>query len=501
MLQFPIIHDKMTASNRVPSLFSKRKVISVAKSKMIKVHNNKQDFVHAMLYIRVSTDRQAEEGYSIDIQKERLSGYVKSMFGDTKNVEVDYFIDDGYSGGNLDRPEMQRLIQEIKDGQGTHVIVYKLDRLSRSQKDTLYLIEDVFLMHNVAFISMQESFNTATAFGRAVVGILSVFAQLERENIYERTRSGMQKRVESGLWPGGGGVPFGYDYDQTTGILVQNKDAETVKRAYQLFLKGYSTYRIAEMLGLKYDRLAYQILTRKSNAGYIVYNGVEYKGKHEPIISLDTYEQTMLLMRERSKRHIVSETNHLLTGLLRCGKCGAKMRYMKWGKQGYKLMCYSQQTSKKYLIKDENCDNEKFDAAIVEQEVIQYLFKITNENLNRPDSESQEKVEVADILQDRYNDLSKKLKRLYLLFAEENNPILLDAINDVKTEMDSVNQQIADEEQRGLWTRSIKARRESLHNVADTWDYMTDLERREAIRSAIKEIVLTPEHIHIECYI
>lgn len=473
----------------------------MAKSKMIKVTQEPDNNLYVMLYIRVSTDRQAEEGYSIDIQKERLASYVKSMFGD-KNVTTEYFIDDGYSGGNLDRPEMKRMIDEIKDGTGTHVIVYKLDRLSRSQKDTLYLIEDVFLMHNIAFISMQESFNTSTAFGRAVVGILSVFAQLERENIYERTRSGMQKRVESGLWPGGGGVPFGYDYDQSTGTLVQNKDAETVKRAYQLFLDGYSTYKIADMLGLKYDRLAYQILIRKSNAGYIVYNGVEYKGKHEPIISLETYERTMAMMADRSKRHIVSETTHLLTGLVKCGVCGAKMRYSKWGKQGYKLTCYSQQTSKKYLIKDPSCDNERFDATVIEQHIIKYLFGITRSDMTEESSaNSTDRVEVGKILQDRYDELSKKLKRLYMLYAEDNNPTLVEVIDEIKAEMASVNNQIIAEEQKGYWTREIKNRKNELKNLSDVWDYMTDIERRKAIRQAIKEIRLTHDHIDIDCYI
>ena len=138
-------------------------------------------------YIRVSTDKQREEGYSIDIQKERLDNYVRSMFPESEyRVEYREYVDDGYSGGSLDRPAMKRLIEDVKNGVVTHVVVVKLDRLSRSQKDTLYLIEDVFLPHNTAFISMGESFNTSTAFGRAVVGILSVFAQLERENIYER---------------------------------------------------------------------------------------------------------------------------------------------------------------------------------------------------------------------------------------------------------------------------------------------------------------------------
>ena len=93
------------------------------------------------------------------------------------------------------------------------MVVYKLDRLSRSQKDTLFLLEELFIPNNVEFYSMNENFDTSTPYGKAMIGILSVFAQLERENIRERTRMGMYERVKSGLWMGGGAIPFGYDYD------------------------------------------------------------------------------------------------------------------------------------------------------------------------------------------------------------------------------------------------------------------------------------------------
>ena len=153
---------------------------------------------------------------------------------------------------------------------------------------------------------------------------------------------------------GGGKVPFGYDYDRSKGVLVPNKDAQKVKQIYQLYLKGYSPQKIALMLGLKYDKLVMQILQRKSNTGVIVYNGTEYQGKHEPIIDLNTYQRAADLMKERSVIKTAS-SEHLLTGLVFCGKCGAKMRYQKWGKAGYKFVCYSQQSSKPYLIKDPSC--------------------------------------------------------------------------------------------------------------------------------------------------
>ena len=248
------------------------------------------------LYVRVSTDAQAEEGHSINAQSEKLTAFCK-MKG-FENYEL--FIDGGFSGSNLNRPEMQRLIKEIGKKNISHVVVFKLDRLSRSQKDTLNLIEDVLLPNETDFVSLHENFDTSTPYGRAMIGIISAFAQLERENIFLRTRMGMVERVKDGYWMGGGQIPFGYDYDKEQGILVPNADAEKVRKMYELYLKGYSASKIAIMLDLKYDKLVTQILTRKSNAGYIVYKGEEYKGRHEAIVSLDTYLQAMLMMSERT---------------------------------------------------------------------------------------------------------------------------------------------------------------------------------------------------------
>ncbi|MBQ3591160.1 MAG: recombinase family protein, partial [Clostridia bacterium] len=116
----------------------------------MQVDTAERDAVRIGLYERVSTDAQAEEGYSISIQKERLEAYVRSMAERPESIQ--HYTDDGYSGGNIHRPGLEQLILDVEAGQITHVIVYKLDRLSRSQKDTLHLIEDIFIPHNVSFI-------------------------------------------------------------------------------------------------------------------------------------------------------------------------------------------------------------------------------------------------------------------------------------------------------------------------------------------------------------
>lgn len=447
------------------------------------------------LYARVSTEAQAEEGYSIDIQKAKLLAYSQTLSFNPESLE--YYVDDGYSGGNLDRPRMKDLISDIEDGLITHVIVYKLDRLSRSQKDTLQLIEDVFIPNNVAFISVQESFDTSTPFGRAVVGILSVFAQFERENIYERTRSGMRKRVEDGYWMGGGVVPFGYDYDSTQGILVPNKDAEIVKQLYDLYLQGYSEEMLAKKFNLKYDKLVHHILTRKSNTGVIIYKGNEYQGRHEPLVSLETYNATMSLMKQRSERKLVTKTDHLLTGLFECGVCGAKMRYSKYGQDYFKITCYSQQKSKKYLVKDPDCNNGKTDAQELEKIVLNDIFSMTD-NLDVKNDALAPNKSVIDTIEDQQRILENKLKRLYTLYAEDENDYLLDTINTLKKELSAVKERLKQEQDAANLHKTVVDKQKELKNLRDAWDYMTHQEKQNAVRSLVDKIIINNDSIEIK---
>ncbi|MCI8330091.1 MAG: recombinase family protein [Oscillibacter sp.] len=446
------------------------------------------------LYRRVSTDKQADEGYSLEVQREKLQAYAKTF---SRVREIRDYLDDGYSGSSLDRPGMKRLIADIQAGRVTHVIVVKLDRLSRSQKDTLYLIEDVMLPANVAFISILESFNTDTAFGRAMVGILSVFAQLERENIFERTRGGMQKRVEKGYWPGGGRTPFGYDYDPARGILVPNGEAETVRHIYDRYLAGASMQTIADSLDLKYERVVYNILTRKSNAGYIVYNGREYRGLHEPIISLDTYERAMALLADRSAAKLVTKTDHLLTGLCRCGTCGAKMRYLKWGKAGYKLVCYSQQRSKPYLIRDPNCDGPSPFAEDVEDGVVRALFAATREKLAGA-RKAVESGSAAELLRERLKRAEAKLRRLYGLYGDSGDAYLLEAIGDAREEVGRVQTAIAEEASRGAESQAALNACQKLEGLEDAWPYMSVREQRVVLASVVESITISTDYTDIQ---
>jgi len=446
---------------------------------------------YAAIYIRVSTDHQRDEGYSIEAQKEMLEAHCVSK--GLKKYE--HYIDGGFTGSNIERPEMQRLIADVKQGKISHVVVYKLDRLSRSQKDTLYLIEDVFNPHGVDFVSMQESMDTSTPLGRLMLGILSAFAQLERENILERTRMGRQKRVQSGLWPGGGNTPYGYDYDKESGLLIPNQDASTVRKMYELYLQGYSAGKIANMLGFKYDRLVIQILTRKSNTGYIEYNGIEYRGKWEPIISQETYDETMQYMKDRSVKK-VSESNHLFTGLMYCGKCGAKMRYQKWGKRDSKIVCYSQD-NKPHLVKDPNCSNARLWASAMDDIVVRDLLAFSFKQSKREPKEISN-MSLLEVLHEQYNKSTMKLKRLYELHSRSSDEVLLQTIEEAKEEMQLIQTQIAMETEKSKSAEQIVRLQKEVGSLSEAWSYMTIKEKKRVANACIHRIVLTDGKVHVD---
>ena len=442
------------------------------------------------LYIRVSTEAQAEEGYSIQAQTERLEAYCRAMGWDNYRC----YTDGGYSGSNLDRPEMTRLIADARAGRVATVVVFKLDRLSRSQKDTLYLIEDVFLPNGVDFISLNESIDTSTPYGRAMIGILSAFAQLERENIYLRTRMGMVERVRQGYWMGGGGVPFGYDYDRNTGVLVPNADAPRVRQMYELYLKGWSAQRIADLLGLKYDRLVTQILTRKSNIGIITYKGEEYRGLHQPIVPEELFYLVQDRMRERgTKNRTAAGGRHLLTGLVFCGSCGARMRYIRWGKRGYKLRCYGQDPSKPHMKRGENCQAQAVWAEELEAQVIRDLFQVSARLEEGEDAPP----DPLTRLEEELGRQEGRLRRLYQLFAEGEDPVLVEEVRQVRRQLELLRQERDEEEATRRRAARLTGLRERAAGIREAWPGLTWEERQAVIRDCVERIVVDGPRVEI----
>ncbi len=432
---------------------------------------------------------QAEEGYSIEAQQEKLIAYCRAK----EIAPWELFVDGGFSGSNLERPALQRLLEEARAGRVSHVLVYKLDRLSRSQKDTLYLIEDVFRPNGVEFISINESMDTATPMGRLMVGILSAFAQLERENIRERTRMGMRERVRQGYWMGGGKVPFGYDYNAETGTLVPNADADTVREMYRLYRAGYSADKIAGLLGFRYPRQVYQILRRESNVGQISYNGQTYPGRHRPLVSREEFDEVQRLLAERSRRPADSSP-HLLTGLVVCGKCGAGMRYQKWGKDGHRLVCYSRDGSKPYLVRDPHCDNPRPRAEEVEAAVLRDLFALSL-RAEAPEGGTAEK-SAWELLTERHKTETGRLRRLYRLYADGDDT-LLGLIEEQKRELAALEERMAREQTEAAESRARAQRWEQARGLGREWEGLALPEKKAVLRALVEKVVVTGDRVDI----
>ena len=407
-------------------------------------------------------------------------------------TEFEYYIDGGYSGKDLNRPAIQKLIEDCKNHKIDAVFVFKLDRISRSQRDTLYLIEEVFNKYNVSFISMRENFDTSTPFGKAMIGVLSVFAQLERETILERTRIGLKKRAEAGLWRGGGKIPFPYRYDRNTGTLIPiPEQVELLHKMISLYISGKSFNVIGKIVGMDESMVETRILSI-TNTGKVPYRDEVYDGKHEAVVSDELYEEILRVNKVRS--HEKYERHYLLSGKVYCGHCGAKYRYQKWGKRLI-MYCYSQQKSKPRYIKDPNCNNKRWDTFEVEDAVLEELFKMSLDLDLFKKTFNIATVNVKNEYRGRLEEITKQIKNLLNNIAngiavEETN----NKINELEKEKEIIEEKLIESDQK---EKDNKVSLNMIKNLRATWFEMDFDEQRRIIEHLIDKVIVNDNEINI----
>ncbi|WP_217486908.1 recombinase family protein [Cytobacillus firmus] len=453
------------------------------------------------LYVRVSTEEQAEEGFSINGQIKTLVEYCKRS--NYKIVEI--YKDEGISGKSLDRPSLKKLLKDSKNGKFNMLMVWKISRLSRKQLDFLSVIDELE-KNNVSFFSYSENIDASTPTGKAMLQMMGSFAELERNMILENVKMGMTQRAKEGKW--NGGSVLGYS-SKDKKLVINESEANLVKYIFDLYISGKGFKTIANKLnheGYKTKRNANfstnsirTIITNPVYAGFIRFNQVEdwsekrrkgknenfiiVKGEHEPIISKEVWGMTQKIFEQKSHKPAKTFTGHFpLTTLLRCPKCGQ-------GMIGHKIK--KSKKSKEY-IRYYQCGNFHYKGSAVcksnlvrADEIEQFVFNRLEEITTKPtvlksivEKVNEKIVVLKEPIKERlnyilvqYNQAEKSISKYLGIIEKTANPpeSILDRLSELEQEKKSLLEQ-KDQLEHELNKPSIKEiSLEQLQNILNAF--------------------------------
>ncbi len=347
------------------------------------------------IYTRKSTEEGLEQEFnSLDAQREAGELYIKSQKHEGWECLDAKYDDGGFTGANMERPGLRRLLADIAAGKIDCVVVYKVDRLSRSLLDFAKIIE-VFDRHQVTFVSVTQSFNTASSMGRLTLNVLLSFAQFERDMISERTRDKMRAARRKGRWVGGKPI-LGYNVENTK-LVVEPLESLRVQQIFDLYLDLKSTLQVARLLNERGWRTkewttkkgktigggefnknkVTTVLTNATYIGMIEYEGQLHPGLQDAIIKRDIFEkvQEILKQNSRTKKELNRyKHNALLQGLLRCGACnwGMSHSYTKKGSTLYRYYVCHKAQKQGWA----SCPSPSLPAAEIEDFVIDQIRRV-----------------------------------------------------------------------------------------------------------------------------
>ena len=405
------------------------------------------------IYVRVSTDDQRDNGYSIDSQLRMIKEYCEKNEYDI----VDVYNDAGHSGKDLMRPEMQRLLKDIKSKKIDKLVAIKVDRLTRNNYDGFWLL-NYCEEHDVKIELILEPYDVSTANGEMIFGMNLVFGQRERKEIGARTKRAMEEMALKCIHPSK--APYGYIRNKETGHLeVEPIEAEVVKEIFELCKKGHSTRGIANIMKdnnaylkqgkWKSDRV-YKILTNSIYIGIFEYG--KYKRKSQDILRVENYcepiinEVTWNATRNvlvKNKHSNYGEYIHLFSGLVKCPICGEIMS----SSESFKYPSGKQKVYYHLRCKNHNCsgfglhyNTEKIESKLkqVLEELTLFMLSMDNEIITCNSTKSDDVKDIEKAIE----KLKLQEKRLVDLYLSSNLDVeTINHKNDViKKEIDKLNQ-------------------------------------------------------------
>jgi len=352
--------------------------------------------VRCAIYTRKSTEVGLEQNFnSLDAQREACLAYIQSQRHEGWKCLPARYDDGGFTGGNMDRPALKRLLADVEAGQIDCVVSYKLDRLSRSLLDFARII-GIFEKHHVSFVSITQQFNSATSMGRLVLNVLLSFAQFEREIISERTRDKIAATRRKGKWSGGLPV-LGYDVDpQVLRLVVNPKEAARVRAIFDLYLEYQALLPVVQELerrgwrtkvwvtrtgrrmgGEPFTKTSlHRLLTNATYAGKLRYKTELHHGEHPAIVDPVKWQKVQeLLQRNRHQGSMErNASGAILKGLLHCRPCGSAMTptYANRGSKRYRYYVCSQAQKRGW----DHCPSQTVPAGPVERIVVEQIAKL-----------------------------------------------------------------------------------------------------------------------------
>jgi DNA invertase Pin-like site-specific DNA recombinase len=413
--------------------------------------------IRCAIYTRKSNDDGLEQDFnSLDAQRLSAENYIASQTHENWRLISKHYDDGGFSGGNMNRPALQELFEDIEAGLIDMVVVYKIDRLSRSLFDFSKIIE-LFEKHNVSFVSVTQAFNTSTSSGKLMLNMLLSFAQYERELTGERIRDKVASSLKKGMWMGGC-LPLGYECKDRK-LIINLEEAEIIRFIYSKFIEIESYCLVCKMLnnagyrtkikklktgetvgGQLFEPKAVQrILQNPYYKGCVTHKGAVYQGEHEAIIDEDTWNRVQEIFASHSSNEKVkyaSPNPALLSGLTRCAACNCLIGADSAKKENIIYRYYTCYNHKKYGIC--KAEHKSIPADMLEQNVIDEVLRILKSpevtmKINKL-AEQQEDIEKAEIfnavknLHESWNYLYHAEKRKILALIVKSVDIMDEGI-------------------------------------------------------------------------
>lgn len=356
------------------------------------------------IYMRVSTDKQADQGVSLETQKEKLKAYC--TIKDFENVKE--YIDVG-SGRTTERPNFKRMIKDVKNKNVSNVVVFRLDRLTRSIIDLNKLI-NVFDKYGCRLHSSTESLDTSTANGRLMVNLIGVFAQWESETISERVSINMQSRAEKGIWQSA--PPFGFYLGDDKRLKIKEDEAKILREAFNLIEEGHSFTSAERAIARKYNLdWTHNYLTRKvrqaSTIGNMERNGTIIKNTHEGIITKEKRDKLLTILEENRIGRRFIERDDIFRRRIACYQCGSIMMVSARSHNDYKTVAYS------YVCEVCHKKGRKFISVaerLLEEAFLKYMKTLPVAKLEDETNDKEQK-EINN-LKEKLNELNNKKDRI-----------------------------------------------------------------------------------------